>query len=119
MSLVSVLLMVIKRIVNNLNLMLAAVAGLIITVTLVSSIPLYSEGMSEALLHRQLTETTEQVQPKSSILLRHFEDQTAAQAPPTAPTTNTAASSGGGDATGSSGASATGSSSAASSAPVS
>jgi len=72
MSLVSVLLMVIKRIVNNLNLMLAAVAGLIITVTLVSSIPLYSEGMSEALLHRQLTETTEQVQPKSSILLRHF-----------------------------------------------
>lgn len=71
--------MVIKRIVNNINLMLAAVVGLVITVTLVSSIPLYSEGMSEALLHRQLTATTDQVQPKSSILLRHFEDQAAAQ----------------------------------------
>src|ERR687888_439086 len=79
MSVVSVLLMVIKRIVNNLKLMLAAVAGLVITVTLVASIPLYSEGMSEALLHRQLTATTDQVQPKSSILLRHFEDQTTAQ----------------------------------------
>lgn len=81
MSLVFILLMVIKRIVNNFSLMLAAVAGLIITVTLVSSIPLYSEGMSESLLHRQLTETTDQVQPKSSILLRHFEEQAAAQAP--------------------------------------
>src|ERR671923_1730874 len=80
MSLLSILLMVLKRIVNNINLMLAAVAGLVITVTLVASIPLYSEGMSEALLHRQLTATTDQVQPKSSILLRHFEDQAAAQA---------------------------------------
>src|SRR4051794_1353538 len=79
MSFLSILLMVIKRIINNINLMLAAVAGLVITVTLVASIPLYSEGMSEALLHRQLTATTDQVQPKSSILLRHFEDQTTAQ----------------------------------------
>ena len=81
MSFVSILLMVIKRIANNINLMLAAVVGLVITVTLVSSIPLYSEGMSEALLHRQLTETTDQVQPKSSILLRHFEEACAGQAP--------------------------------------
>src|SRR5438874_5644296 len=79
MSYVSILLMVIKRIINNINLMLAAVAGLVITVTLVASIPLYSEGMSEALLHRQLTASTDQVQPKSSILLRHFEDQTTNQ----------------------------------------
>src|SRR5690349_24946028 len=75
----AVLGMVLKRIVNNLNLIMASVVGLVITVTLVSSIPLYSEGMSEALLHRQLTATTDQVQPKSSILLRHFEDQTTAQ----------------------------------------
>lgn len=80
MSFVAILSMVIKRIVNNINLMLAAVAGLVITVTLVSSIPLYSEGMSEALLHRQLTATTDQVQPKSSILLRHFEEQSSAAA---------------------------------------
>src|ERR1041384_7620004 len=79
MSYVSILLMVLKRIINNINLMLAAIAGLVITVTLVASIPLYSEGMSEALLHRQLTATTDQVQPKSSILLRHFEDPQTAQ----------------------------------------
>src|SRR5688572_21335437 len=106
MSLFSILLMVLKRIVNNINLMLAAVAGLVITVTLVSSIPLYSEGMSEALLHRQLTATTDQVQPKSSILLRHFEDQAAAQAggalPPTSSTSSTAGSSSG-DASGAGG----------------
>ncbi len=79
MSGISILLMVLKRIINNINLILASVVGLVITVTLVSAIPLYSEGMSEALLRRQLTATTDQVQPKSSILLRHFEDATAAQ----------------------------------------
>ncbi|HEX2034605.1 MAG TPA: FtsX-like permease family protein [Chloroflexota bacterium] len=98
MSFVSVLLMVIKRIINNINLMLASIVGLVITVTLVASIPLYSEGMSEALLRRQLTETTEQVQPKSSILLRHFEEQSPGQAGGL-----TAPSSGGTGATGGSG----------------
>ena len=97
MSFVSILLMVLKRIANNINLMLAAIVGLIITVTLVSSIPLYSEGMSEALLHRQLTETTEQVQPKSSILLRHFEEAAPGQAPaPVAPTTSSTSGADGG-----------------------
>ncbi|HXI16378.1 MAG TPA: hypothetical protein VNM48_08395, partial [Chloroflexota bacterium] len=71
--------MVLKRIANNFTLILASVIGLVITVTLVSSIPLYSEGMSEALLRRQLTISTDQVQPKSSILLRHFEDASAAK----------------------------------------
>ena len=56
--------MVLKRIINNLSLMLAAVVGLVITVTLVASIPLYSEGMSEQLLYRQLTASAEQVQPQ-------------------------------------------------------
>jgi putative ABC transport system permease protein len=91
--------MVIKRIINNLNLMLAAVIGLVITVTLVSSIPLYSEGMSEALLRRQLTSTVDQVQPKSSILLRYFNDQSAAQgsgfAAPSTQTSSTASGTGG------------------------
>jgi len=75
----SVFRMVLKRIANNFTLILASVIGLVITVTLVSSIPLYSEGMSEALLRRQLTISTDQVQPKSSILLRHFEDASAAK----------------------------------------
>ena len=117
--------MVIKRIVNNLNLMLAAVAGLVITVTLVASIPLYSEGMSEALLHRQLTATTDQVQPKSSILLRHFEDQAAAQAGGLAPTTSSSSSSSASGTSGSGGSggadsagAAAGSSGSASSAPA-
>ncbi|MSQ44215.1 MAG: FtsX-like permease family protein [Chloroflexi bacterium] len=88
MSLVSILTMVLKRIINNLSLMMAAVVGLVITVTLVASIPLYSEGMSEQLLHRQLTASVDQVQPKSAILMRHFEEasvgntsSTAAPAP--------------------------------------
>ncbi|MDQ3700688.1 MAG: hypothetical protein M3442_07185, partial [Chloroflexota bacterium] len=119
MSLVFILLMVIKRIVNNFSLMLAAVAGLIITVTLVSSIPLYSEGMSESLLHRQLTETTDQVQPKSSILLRHFEEQAAAQAPvaPVAPAAAAGSATGGDAGSGGSASGATGGAAAA--APVS
>ena len=53
MNFLSILLMVIKRIINNINLMLAAVAGLVITVTLVASIPLYSEGMSDFRLTRR------------------------------------------------------------------
>ncbi len=96
-STASILLMVLKRIINNLNLILASVVGLVITVTLVASIPLYSEGMSEALLRRQLTATTDQVQPKSSILLRHFEDPSAAQA---GLTTQASSPSGGGAAAG-------------------
>ncbi|HEX2515029.1 MAG TPA: hypothetical protein VH257_10020, partial [Chloroflexota bacterium] len=118
MSVVSILLMVIKRIVNNINLMLAAVAGLVITVTLVSSIPLYSEGMSEALLHRQLTETTDQVQPKSSILLRHFEEASAAQAAPPASSSSSSATGSSGGTSGDSGAGGSSSSSAATPAPV-
>jgi putative ABC transport system permease protein len=108
--------MVVKRIVNNINLMLAAIAGLVITVTLVASIPLYSEGMSEALLHRQLTATGDQVQPKSSILLRHFEDQQAAQAGGLPSSTSSASSASDSGAAGGAGAgSATGSGSASSS----
>ncbi|NCA14366.1 MAG: hypothetical protein EBS89_09575, partial [Proteobacteria bacterium] len=87
MSLVAILTMVLKRIVNNLSLMLSAVIGLVITVTLVASIPLYSEGMSEQLLHKQLMATTDQVQPRSAILLRHFEESSVS-APTSAQSAN-------------------------------
>ncbi|MGH2368139.1 MAG: ABC transporter permease, partial [Chloroflexota bacterium] len=117
MNFVSILLMVIKRIVNNINLMLAAVAGLIITVTLVASIPLYSEGMSEALLRRQLTATTDQVQPKSSILLRYFQEQSPGQfGAPTTSSSSSAAS--GGSAAGGEGSESGGASESATPAPV-
>lgn len=89
MSAVAILVMVLKRIVNNFSLMLSAVAGLVITVTLVASIPLYSEGMSEQMLHRQLAVTTDQVQPRSAILMRHFEEAAAG-----APTAGQAANAG-------------------------
>src|SRR5687768_18120192 len=111
--------MVLKRIINNLNLIMASVVGLVITVTLVASIPLYSEGMSEALLHRQLTETTDQVQPKSSILLRHFEEASAAQAaPPAASSSSTSATGGSGGTSGDSGASSAGGASSSSATPA-
>ncbi|HET7770926.1 MAG TPA: FtsX-like permease family protein [Chloroflexota bacterium] len=112
--------MVLKRIINNLNLIMASVVGLVITVTLVASIPLYSEGMSEALLRRQLTATTDQVQPKSSILLRHFEDATAAQAPAlSAQGSSQAAAGAGGGAAGGGAAGGTGGAAAPAAAPVS
>ncbi|MGI8422509.1 MAG: ABC transporter permease [Chloroflexota bacterium] len=108
--------MVLKRIINNINLIMASVVGLVITVTLVASIPLYSEGMSEALLRRQLTATTDQVQPKSSILMRHFEDASAAQGTSLAAQGSSQAAAGGGAAAG--GAGNTGGSGGAASAPA-
>lgn len=86
--------MVLKRIINNISLMLAAVIGLVITVTLVASIPLYSEGMSEQLLYRQLSASAEQVQPKSAILLRHFEEAPANTPAPAANAAGTLANTG-------------------------
>jgi putative ABC transport system permease protein len=74
-TLVSIILMVIKRAVNNLGLVSSTALGLLVTVTLVTSIPLYSEGMSELLLHKQLKAPSDQVQPKSSLLFRQFDER--------------------------------------------
>ena len=69
----AILAFVVKRLLNNGVLMLSTTLGLVITVTLVTSIPLYSEGISEFLLKRELTKPTTRIQPASSVLLRHFD----------------------------------------------
>ncbi len=62
-----------KRLFSNWALVLSTALGLVITVTLATSIPLYSEGISEFLLKRELAKPTNRIQPASSVLLRHFD----------------------------------------------
>ena len=72
----SILVLVTKRLLNNINIVFSTILGLVVTVTLVSSVPLYSEGMSEMLLHRALRDTeSRQAQPRASLLIRKFEQK--------------------------------------------
>ena len=63
-----------KRLVNNGVLVLSTALGLLVTVTLITSIPMYSEGISEFLLKLELAKPDpKRLQPRSSVLLRHFD----------------------------------------------
>ncbi len=64
--------LVLKRSLNNSRLLLAAFMGLIIAVSLVSSVPLYTHGMLERLLRGRL-EAPEK-RPPGTVWLRHLED---------------------------------------------
>ncbi len=72
---------VLKRLFNNGPLVLSTALGLVITVTLATSIPLYSEGVSEFLLKRELSNPTNRIQPASSVLLRHFDRKSESSKP--------------------------------------
>ncbi len=62
-----------KRLLHKSQLILATVLGLVITVTLVTAVPVFSDGMSEFLLQRELKEpSVDRRQPASSVMLRHF-----------------------------------------------
>jgi putative ABC transport system permease protein len=78
----SILAFVAKRLVNNGLLVLSTAFGLLVTVTLVTAIPLYSEGISEFLLKVELAKPDpRRIQPRSSVLLRHFDRSTAGELP--------------------------------------
>lgn len=64
----AILQMVYRRSRANARLLAATTLGLIITVTLVCAVPLYSDGVSEKLLHEQLLTQTEKAQPPASML---------------------------------------------------
>lgn len=64
----AILQMVYRRARANARLLAATTFGLIITVTLVCAVPLYSDGVSEKLLHQQLLTQTEKAQPPASLL---------------------------------------------------
>ncbi len=70
-----VLAFVVKRLLNNGVLVLSTAFGLLVTVTLVTAIPLYSEGMSAHLLKLELARPdAKRTQPRGSVLLRHIDD---------------------------------------------
>ena len=62
-----------KRLFNNRALLASTAIGLLVTVTLVTAVPLYSEGISGLLLQRELRKPIPQAQPASSVFVRHIE----------------------------------------------
>ncbi|MCC6627214.1 MAG: FtsX-like permease family protein [Chloroflexi bacterium] len=72
MNFVSILWMVVQRIRNNVRLLLATIAGLIIAVGIVSAIPLYSDAALQRLLVRELDQAT--TRPAGAVFLRHIEN---------------------------------------------
>ncbi len=70
---VAIVRFVAKRLLNNRALISATAFGLLVTVTLVTSVPLYAEGISGLLLQRELRKPIAKVQPASSVFIRHRE----------------------------------------------
>ncbi len=72
-----------RRLLNNGLLGLSTALGLLITVTFVTAIPLYSDGISEFLLKIDLARpNVNRIQSRSSVLLQHF-DRPNRGVPPT------------------------------------
>ena len=66
-----------KRLFSNRALISSTAIGLLVTVTLATSVPLYAEGISGLLLQRELRKPIPQAQPSSSIFIRHKETNPA------------------------------------------
>src|SRR5450759_2425155 len=64
--------LVVKRSLNNVRLLLAAFVGLLIAVSLVSAVPLYTHGTLERLLRTRLA--TSDKRPAGTVWLRHLEE---------------------------------------------
>ena len=78
----SLLAFVTKRLVNNGVLVLSTSFGLLVAVTLVTAIPLYSEGISGYLLKLELARPdAKRTQPRGSVLLRHIGGGEAGETP--------------------------------------
>ncbi|HLZ08585.1 MAG TPA: FtsX-like permease family protein, partial [Chloroflexota bacterium] len=71
-QLLAIFRVVLKRSLNNVRLLLAAFIGLIIAVSLVSAVPLYTHGTLERLLRDRLQ--TADKRPSGTVWLRHLED---------------------------------------------
>ena len=66
--------LVVKRSLNNVRLLLAAFVGLLIAVSLVSAVPLYTHGTLERLLRARLAASDKR--PAGTVWLRHLEEST-------------------------------------------
>ena len=61
--LLSLIRLVVKRTINNLNMVAFTIAGLIVAVSLVASVPLYSDAIIEKLLRLRLDQPTQSNRP--------------------------------------------------------
>ncbi len=71
----SLLRLVLKRTLNNLNLVVFTIIGLVVAVSLVSSVPLYSDAIIEKLLRTRLDQPQESNRPPGAVRVRHLEEK--------------------------------------------
>ena len=88
----AILQMVYRRARANSRLLAATTFGLVITVTLVCAVPLYSDGVSEKLLHQRLLTQTDKAQPPASLLFHWVYNSGPPGTPGAAPADPTAVS---------------------------
>jgi hypothetical protein len=69
----SIIFMVIKRLISNAGLVCFTVLGLLLTVALMCSIPLYSEGVNEKLLQDELASRGDERLPRSILFFRYLD----------------------------------------------
>ncbi|MBI2942070.1 MAG: ABC transporter permease [Chloroflexi bacterium] len=72
-SFLAIVQLVIKRSANNIRLLVSTFLGLIITVSLISAVPLYTHGTLERLLQQRLH--TDQKRPAGTVWIRHLQDR--------------------------------------------
>lgn len=71
----SLIRLVIKRSINNFNLVIFTIAGLVVAVSLVASVPLYSDAIIEKLLRTRLDQPTQTNRPPGAVRVRHLEEK--------------------------------------------
>src|SRR5207249_12262978 len=71
----SLIRLVIKRTINNFNLVVFTIAGLIVAVSLVASVPLYSDAIIEKLLRLRLDQPQQSNRPPGAVRVRHLEEK--------------------------------------------
>ncbi|HEY3079713.1 MAG TPA: FtsX-like permease family protein [Chloroflexota bacterium] len=73
---ISLLRLVLKRTFNNMNLVIFTIVGLVVTVSLVASVPLYADAIIEKLLRTRLDTPSQTNRPPGAIRIRHLEEKT-------------------------------------------
>lgn len=70
---IAILRLVVKRSLNNINLLVTTIIGLVVTVSLVAAVPLYSDAMIERLLQKRLQQPSQR--PPGAVRIRHLEEK--------------------------------------------
>jgi putative ABC transport system permease protein len=72
---ISLLRLILKRTINNFNLVIFTIIGLIVAVSLVASVPLYSDAIIERLLRGRLDAPSATNRPPGAVRIRHLEER--------------------------------------------